>query len=143
MRWIVVGLSSVLAQFCPTLLPGNIAVNAMKGNRTAYLTMTMLPEVPIIAVRTYVIAFRISPLVAVDKRSEGELGDEDGKSWNEGSLSQLECPHSISKVVHLMMFGFMVVILKLEVFSNDSPGIATSLGIFRKMNALNPYCGTV
>jgi hypothetical protein len=44
------------------IISGNIKFNAIKGNPTAYLIMTMLPEIATIGVCTYVIAARISPL---------------------------------------------------------------------------------
>lgn len=44
------------------IISSDMKFNAIKGNPTAYLTMTMLPEVAIIIVCTYVIATRISPL---------------------------------------------------------------------------------
>ncbi|KAJ5980549.1 hypothetical protein N7481_007847 [Penicillium waksmanii] len=44
------------------IISGNMKFNAIKGNLTGYLTMTMLPEIAIIGVCTYVIAARISPL---------------------------------------------------------------------------------
>lgn len=43
-------------------ITGNMKFNAIKGNPTAYLIMTMLPEVLIIFVCTYVIFAKISPL---------------------------------------------------------------------------------
>jgi hypothetical protein len=39
----------------------------------------MLPEVAILAVCTYVIAFRISPLIEFDNSSERELEDEESQ----------------------------------------------------------------
>lgn len=40
----------------------NMEFNAIKGNPTAYLVMTMLSEVAIIGVCTYVIAAKITPI---------------------------------------------------------------------------------
>lgn len=61
------------------VITGNMAFNAMKGNPTAYLTMTMLPEVAIIAVCTYVIAFGISPLMEASRMSQEEIRDEESQ----------------------------------------------------------------
>lgn len=44
------------------IISGNMKFNAIKGNPTAYLIMTMLPEIATIGVCTYVIVARISPL---------------------------------------------------------------------------------
>ncbi|CAI7640160.1 unnamed protein product [Penicillium pancosmium] len=44
------------------IISGNMKFNAIKGNPTAYLIMTMLPEIATIGVCTYVIAARLSPL---------------------------------------------------------------------------------
>jgi hypothetical protein len=51
--------------------------NAIKGNPTAYLVMTMLPEVAIIATCTYIIQAKI-PLSHHHNRSHQKLGTEDG-----------------------------------------------------------------
>ncbi|KAJ5110032.1 hypothetical protein N7532_002677 [Penicillium argentinense] len=54
----------------------DMTFNAIKGNPTAYLIMTMLPEVAIICVCTYVIATRIS-------RLEGDIRPASRKSADE------------------------------------------------------------
>lgn len=59
------------------IITGNMKFNATKGNSTAYLIMTMLPEVLIIWVCTYVIAFRISVLAKDARKQTERLGDEE------------------------------------------------------------------
>jgi hypothetical protein len=83
-RWALAGVA-----FCISLLAvrvayslifvitGNMAFNAMKGNLTAYLTMTVLPEVDIIAACTYIITTRISPLVEAKNKDQLNTGDEE------------------------------------------------------------------
>jgi len=44
------------------IITGNMDFNAIKGNSTTYLVMTMLPEVAIIGVCTYIIGMKITPL---------------------------------------------------------------------------------
>jgi hypothetical protein len=61
------------------VITGNMSFNAMKGNPTAYLIMTMLPEVVIIAACTYVIAAKISPLSKDNKKSNRNTGDEESQ----------------------------------------------------------------
>jgi hypothetical protein len=85
-RWALAGVA-----FCVPLLAvrvvyslifiitGNMAFSTMKGNPTAYLTMTMLPEVAIIAACTYIIATRISPLVEGKNKSQQGNGDEESQ----------------------------------------------------------------
>jgi hypothetical protein len=59
------------------MIPADMDFNATKGNPTAYLVMTMLPEVAIIATCTYVIQAKI-PLSHDHNRSHQKLGTEDG-----------------------------------------------------------------
>ncbi|OKP13558.1 hypothetical protein PENSUB_749 [Penicillium subrubescens] len=85
-RWALAGVA-----FCVPLLAirvayslifvitGNIAFNAMKGNPTLYLIMTMLPEFFIIAACTYIIATRISPLVKTRKKVQQTTEEEESR----------------------------------------------------------------
>jgi hypothetical protein len=91
-RWALAGVA-----FCVPLLAirvayslifvitGNMAFNAMKGNPTAYLIMTMLPEVVIIAACTYIIATRISPLIKAGKKVQQNTEDEESQRLSIGS----------------------------------------------------------
>lgn len=93
-RWALTGVA-----FCLPLLAvrvafslifvitGNMVFNAMKGNPTAYLMMTMLPEVAIIAACTFIITTKISPLSAANKEGQPKAGT---KKVNGGSLLELE-----------------------------------------------------
>jgi hypothetical protein len=59
------------------MIPADMDFNAIKGNPTAYLVMTMLAEVAIIATCTYIIQAKI-PLSHDHNRSHQKLGTEDG-----------------------------------------------------------------
>ncbi|KAJ5100603.1 hypothetical protein N7456_006655 [Penicillium angulare] len=61
------------------IITGNMDFSAIKGNPTAYLIMTMLPEVIIISVCTYVIGVKISPICKDGKQRAQLLGDEEGR----------------------------------------------------------------
>lgn len=68
-RWALKGvticiplLAIRLAYSLIVTITGNMDFNAIKGNSTAYLVMTMLPEVAIIGVCTCVIGVKIIPL---------------------------------------------------------------------------------
>ena len=61
------------------IISGNMKFNAIKGNATAYLVMTMLPEVAIIAVCTYIIAFKVPPLEKGPKDSQ-KLDDTENRT---------------------------------------------------------------
>jgi hypothetical protein len=64
------------------IITGNMKFNAVKGNPTAYLCMTMLPEVGIIAVCTWSI-MNIQPLPRSekkkDKKQQSRLGSEESQ----------------------------------------------------------------
>ncbi|KAJ5813750.1 uncharacterized protein N7503_000500 [Penicillium pulvis] len=57
------------------IITGDMDFNAIKGNSTAYLVMTMLPEVAIIGVCTYVIGVKITPLRQRGKQLSQRLED--------------------------------------------------------------------
>ncbi|KAJ5156333.1 hypothetical protein N7492_009136 [Penicillium capsulatum] len=61
------------------IISGNVKFSAIKGDATAYLVMTMLPEVIIIAVCTYIIAFKI-PLLPNGEQKQRKLVDEENQS---------------------------------------------------------------
>lgn len=61
------------------IISGNMKFSAIKGNATAYLVMTMLPEVVIIVVCTSVIAFKITPLQKGQQERQ-KLADEENYS---------------------------------------------------------------
>lgn len=61
------------------IISGNMKFSAIKGDATAYLIMTMLPEVIIIAVCTFIIAFKIPPLQKGQQERQ-KLVDEENRS---------------------------------------------------------------
>lgn len=61
------------------IITGNMAFNTMKSNPTAYLIMTMLPGVVIIAACTYIIGTNISPLSKDNKNSHRDTEDNESQ----------------------------------------------------------------
>ncbi|KAJ5242029.1 uncharacterized protein N7469_000356 [Penicillium citrinum] len=62
------------------IISSNMTFNAIKGNPTAYLVLTMLPEVAIVAVCTFVIATKLPSL---QKSAQYLEQDDDGESQQE------------------------------------------------------------
>ncbi|KAJ5595432.1 uncharacterized protein N7459_001640 [Penicillium hispanicum] len=67
------------------VISGNMKFNAIKGDSTTYLVMTMLPEVAIILVCTYMIAARIPPLQQDGKRVETLRQRQHSKEINDST----------------------------------------------------------
>lgn len=61
------------------IITRNMDFNAIKANSTAYLVMTMLPEVAIIGVCTYVIGVEITPLYQHEKQLSQRLDDQESQ----------------------------------------------------------------
>lgn len=61
------------------IITGNMDFNAIKGSSTAYLVMTMLPEVAIIGVCTCVIGVKITPLCQREKQLSQRLDDQESQ----------------------------------------------------------------
>jgi hypothetical protein len=85
-RWALDGVTVCIPLFAIRLtyslvfvISSNMKFNAIKGNPTAYLIMTMLPEVAIIGMCTYIIAAKISPLQKETHRSPRKTDDEESQ----------------------------------------------------------------
>lgn len=85
-RWALTGvaicvplLAVRLAYSLIFIISGNMDFNAINGNATAYLIMTILPEVLIILVCTYVIGIKISPLWEDGKQRSQIVEDEESQ----------------------------------------------------------------
>ncbi|KAJ5123081.1 hypothetical protein N7448_009178 [Penicillium atrosanguineum] len=83
-RWALTGITICILILAVRLVyslifigSGNMAFNAIKGDPTAYLFMTMLPEVAILALCAYIIAMKISPLQNKGKHVSQKLVDEE------------------------------------------------------------------
>lgn len=61
------------------IITGNMDFNAIKGKPNAYLLMTMLPEVAIIGVCTFVIGVKILPLRQGGKQLSRRLEDQESQ----------------------------------------------------------------
>ena len=61
------------------IITSNVKFIAIKGDPTAYLTMTMLPEAIIIAVCTWVIRMKIPLLPDDGKQTAQKVGDEESQ----------------------------------------------------------------
>lgn len=85
-RWALAGvafcvplLAERVTYYLMFVITSNMAFNAIKGNPTAYLIMTMLPEVVIITACTSIIATRVSPLVKARKKLQENTEDEESQ----------------------------------------------------------------